>query len=410
MDRSRSSRRRPLLAVAAAAFLASCTTRGNAVAAGGGESVRAVAVERVTRQDLGRSLELAAEFRPNQEVDLHAKIAGYVKVMHVDVGDHVIKGQLIAELEAPEMTQQLAQAEATLRRSQADVAKARSELQRSDAQHSIRQLSFDRLSAVIKARPNLVAQQELDDASSRLQEADAQLASSQAAVTVSEAQVEIAAAAKKQFEAMLTYLRITAPFAGTITKRFADPGAMIQAGTASNIQAMPVVQLSQVNLLRLVLPVPESVVPRIRTNAPVEVRVESLKRVFQGRISRFTGKLDGSTRTMETEVDLSNPDSAIKPGMFGYATLELEQRQDVLTIPVQALSGRSVPVTVLVIGPDKRLQERQVNLGMETPARIEVVSGLRANDMVVVGARANLHPGLLVEPKVQDSTAPGGGH
>jgi RND family efflux transporter MFP subunit len=209
---------------------------------------------------------------------------------------------------------------------------------------------------------------------------------------------------------MLTYLRITAPFAGTITKRLADPGAMIQAGTASYVQAMPVVHLSQVDHLRLVLPVPESVVPRIRTDAPVEVRVESLKRVFQGRISRFSGKLDSSTRTMETEVDLPNPDSAIKPGMFGYATLVLEQRQDVLTIPVQALSGRSSPATVLVIGPDKRLQERQVNLGMETPSRIEVLSGLRENDMVVVGPRANLRPGLLVEPKVQDPTARGGGH
>ncbi len=410
MDRPSSNHRQPLLAVAAAVFLSSCTTRANAVVQGSGESVRAVAVERVTRQDLGRSLELAAEFRPNQEVDLHAKIAGYLKAIYVDVGDHVKKGQLIAELEAPEMTQELAQAEATLKRSQVDVDRTRSELRRSEAQHSIRQVSFERLSAVIKARPNLVAQQEIDDAGSRLQEAEAQLSVAQAVISASEEQVRIAAAVKERFDTMLTYLRITAPFAGTITKRLADPGAMIQAGTASYVQAMPVVQLSQVDHLRLVLPVPESVVPRIRTDTPVEVRVESLKRVFQGRISRFSGKLDSSTRTMETEVDLVNPDSVIKPGMFGYATLVLEQRQDVLTIPVQALSGRSSPATVLVIGPDNRLQERQVNLGMETPSRIEVLSGLRENDMVVVGARANLRPGLLVEPKVQDPTARGGGH
>ena len=157
--------------------------------------------------------------------------------------------------------------------------------------------------------------------SARLREAEAQLSVAQAAISASEEQVQIAAAGKERFDTMLTYLRITAPFAGTITKRLADPGAMIQAGTASHVQAMPVVQLSQVDHLRLVLPVPESVVPRIRTDTPVEVRVESLKRVFQGRISRFSGKLDSSTRTMETEVDLPNPDSVIKPGMFGYATL-----------------------------------------------------------------------------------------
>lgn len=406
MDRPPSNHWQPLLAVAAAVFLSSCTTRA-AVVQGTGETVRTVAVERVTRQDLGRSLELAAEFRPNQEVDLHAKIAGYLKAIYVDVGDHVKKGQLIAELEAPEMTQELAQAEATLRRSQVDVGRARSELRRSEAQHSIRQVSFERLSAVIKARPNLVAQQEIDDAGSRLQEAEAQLSVAQAAISASEEQVQISAAVKERFDTMLTYLRITAPFAGTITKRLADPGAMIQAGTASSIQAMPVVQLSQVDHLRLVLPVPESVVPRIRTDTPVEVRVESLKRVFQGRISRFSGKLDSSTRTMETEVDLANPDSVIKPGMFGYAALVLEHRLDALTVPVQALSGRSSSATVLVVGTDKRLEERRVNLGLETPDRIEVLSGLREDEMVVVGARANLRPGLLVEPKLQDPTARG---
>src|SRR5713226_8766751 len=98
MDRPSSTHRKLLLAVAAALFLSSCTTRANAVVQGSGENVRTVAVERVTRQDLGRSLELAAEFRPNQEVDLHAKIAGYLKDIYVDVGDRVKKGQLIAEL------------------------------------------------------------------------------------------------------------------------------------------------------------------------------------------------------------------------------------------------------------------------------------------------------------------------
>ncbi|GAC1454424.1 MAG: efflux RND transporter periplasmic adaptor subunit [Gemmatimonadaceae bacterium] len=395
------------LAVAAVAFLSSCTTRADAVVHGGSENVRTVAVERVTRQDLGRSLELAAEFRPNQEIDLHAKIAGYLKAIYVHVGDHVVKGQLIAELEAPEMTQELAQAEATLKRSEVDVDRARSELRRSEAQHSIRQVSFERLSAVIKARPNLVARQEIDDASARLREAEAQLSVSQAAISGSEEQVRIAAAGKERFDTMLAYLRITAPFAGTITKRLADPGAMIQAGTASRVQAMPVVQLSQVDHLRLVLPVPESVVPSIRTGTPVEVRVESLKRVFQGRISRFSGKLDSATRTMETEVDLANPDSVIKPGMFGYATLVLEHRLDALTVPVQAFSGRSASPTVMVVGADKRLEERPVHLGLETPGLIEVLSGLREHEMVVVGARANLRPGLLVEPKLQDPTARG---
>lgn len=384
---------------AAATFaLPACGAPPGTVHANEGD-VRTVAAARVTRQDLGRSLELAAEFRPYQEIDLHAKVAGYLKAIHVDVGDRVRKGQLVAELEAPEMMQEVAQAEATLKRAAVDVERAESELRRAESQQAIRRVSFDRLSAVITARPNLVAQQDIDDARARVEDADAQLAAAKAAVAASQEQVRIADAAKQRVDTLLTYLRITAPFDGTVTRRLADPGTMIQAGTASHVQAMPVVQLSQVDHLRLVLPVPESVVPRIRVAAPVEVRVDSLERVFQGRISRFSSKLDSSTRTMETEVDLPNPDLVIKAGMFGSATLVLERREAVLTIPVQALAGRSAPVTVLLIGPDKRLLEREVTLGLETPDRIEVRSGLQENDMVVVGARSNLRAGLLVEAR-----------
>lgn len=396
----------PLVAAAAALVTVSCNAAEPPLAAKS-DTARPVAVAAVQREDLTRSVDVAAEFRPYQEIALHAKVAGYVKAIHVDIGDRVAKGQLIAELEAPEVTQELQQADATLNRARVDVERARSDLRRADAQASIRKISFDRLASVLKVRANLVAQQEVDDAKARLEDADAQRAAADAAVHSAEDQVQAASAARDRLQTMVAYLRITAPFAGTITKRFADPGAMIQAGTASNVQAMPVVELSQMDRLRLILPVPESIVPRIRVDAPVEVRVDALKRVFQGRVSRFSGKLDPSTRTMETEVDLDNPGDAIKAGMFGTATLGLEQRQDVLTVPVQALAGRAVPITVLVAGADKRLQERQVEIGLETPDRVEVRSGLKEGDLVVVGARTNLRAGQLVDPKVQ-AAAPAG--
>ena len=372
------------------------------------QTARPVSVDLATRDDLSRGLELAAEFRPYQEVDLHAKVAGYLKAIFVDVGDRVKKGQPIAELEAPEMTQEAAQTDAGLKRARLDVDRARAELQRSAAQEQLRKVAFDRLAGVQKVRQNLVAQQDVDDASGRMQEAEAQLAAARASVAAAEQQVVVATAAKERSDTLLAYLRISAPFSGTITRRMADPGAMIQAGTASHVQAMPVVQLSQVDHLRLVLPVPESAVSRIRLGAPVEVRVDSLKRVFQGRVSRFSGKLDSATRTMETEVDLPNPDLAIKAGMFGYATIGLDRRQGVVTVPVQALAGRSAPITLLVVGRDQRLEERQVELGLETPDRVEVVSGVQAGESVVVGARSDLRPGLLVAPKRLTAASQGG--
>jgi RND family efflux transporter MFP subunit len=184
---------------------------------------------------------------------------------------------------------------------------------------------------------------------------------------------------------------------------------MIQAGTASHVQAMPVVQLSQIDHLRLVLPVPESVVARITVGAPVEVRVDSLRRVFQGRVSRFSDKLESSTRTMETEVDIANAENAIKPGMFGYARIVLNKRLETLAVPVQALSGTGPDASVMVVGMDKRLQRRPVGTGMETPDYIEILSGLKQRDLVVIGSRGNLRPGMLVAPKLMadaESIAP----
>jgi RND family efflux transporter MFP subunit len=398
---------RTVVIVGGAATVASCSSPVNSAQAGT-ESSRPVSTARVTRQDLGRTLELAAEFRPYQEIDLHAKVAGYLKAIHVDIGDQVSKGQLIAELEAPEMTQEAAQADAALKRARVDVDRARADLQRSEALEHLRRLASDRLAAVVKVRSNLVAQQDIDDAVGRLQDAEAQLSAAKASVGAAEEQVQVAIASKQRFDTLLTYLRITAPFSGTITKRLADTGAMIQAGTASSVQARPVVQLSQVDRLRLVLPVPESVVPRIRLDTPVEVRVDALKRVFQGRISRFTGKLDAATRTMETEVDLPNPDRVIKAGMFGSAAIALEQRRDALTIPVQALTARTTPIKLLVVGSDQRLQERQIEIGMETSDRVEIVNGLREGEMIVVGARSDLRPGLLVAPKLQSPSSGSG--
>jgi multidrug efflux pump subunit AcrA (membrane-fusion protein) len=392
--------------VAAALLMMSCSAAEPPLAATT-DAARAVAVARVERQDLSRTVEVAAEFRPYQEIAVHAKVAGYVKAIHVDIGDQVAKGQLLAELEAPEVTQDLQQADATLNRARVDVDRAKSDLRRADAQASIRKVSFDRLASVLKVRANLVAQQEIDDARARLEDADAQRAAADAAVHSAEDQVQAATAARDRLQTMVAYLRITAPFSGTITRRLADTGAMIQAGTASNVQAMPVVELSEMDRLRLILPVPESIVPRIRVEAPVEVRVDALKRVFQGRVTRFSGKLDPATRTMETEVDLANPGNTIKAGMFGTATLGLEQRQDVLTVPVQALAGRTAPVTVLVAGPDKRLQEKSIEIGLETPDRVEVRSGLAAGDLVVVGARTNLRAGQRIDPKVQTTERSG---
>ncbi|MBL8210287.1 MAG: efflux RND transporter periplasmic adaptor subunit [Bryobacterales bacterium] len=395
----------PSLLFAPAAFAVICCFSGcersspRAVQAKTPAKAPSVAVALVTRQDLADDLELAAEFRPYQEIDLHAKVSGYLKEIHVDIGDRVKAGQLLAVLEVPEMAQDLAHAEASFKRSELEVERARGEVRRAEINRGIRRLSAERLSGVMKARPNLVARQEYDAVMASSQDAEAQYEAAKANLAASEEQVRIAASNKARIDTMLAYLRITAPFAGLITQRRGDPGALVQAGTASHTQALPVVRLSQVDRLRLAVPVPAAVVPRVHVGAPVEVRVDSLQRVVQGRVARLNGRLEASTRAMEVQVDVPNPDYEIKPGMYGYASLRLDKRSKALAVPIQAINGRGESASVYIVGLGKQIDRRTVETGMETPNLVELVSGVREGEMVVVGMK-DLKPGTLVEPKL----------
>ena len=242
-------------------------------------------------------------------------------------------GQLLATLEVPEIRDDLSKADAAVVRAQAEVARAQDELRRAESSHRIAHLSFERLSGVIARKPGLLAQQEIDEAQSRDLVAEAQVASAKSAIAAVEEQVKLVTADTRKVKTLIDYTRVTAPFTGVITRRYGDPGSMIQAGTASQTQAMPVVRLSQTSTLRLILPVPESSVPSVHIGQSVEVRVPTLNRTFPGRVARFTGKLASSTRTMDTEVDVQNPGLILLPGMYAEVDLTLAKRNKVLTVP-----------------------------------------------------------------------------
>lgn len=380
-------------------MLAGCGAEPGETARPEAGRVTTVPVERVGRHDLTRELDVAAEFRPFQEVEVHAKVAGYLKSIAVDVGDHVAAGQVVAVLEVPEYAEELAHATATERRTELDVVRSRSEVKRTEATYLMRKVAYERLQAVSKARPNLVAQQEVDSSAAQYREAEGQWESAKAALAATEQQVNVSSATKERVRTMMNYLKITAPFAGVVTKRYAHPGAMIQAGTASQTQAMPVVRISQIHRLRLVLPVPESAVSRVKLGGAVEVRVDALQQVFQGRVARFNDRLDAATRTMETEVDIDNRTGVILPGMFGTATIVLETRAEALAVPVQAVSGHATKPAVMVVKGGV-LEERTVTLGMETPGLVELLTGVAEGDLVVTGNRSGLKAGRRVETKL----------
>lgn len=386
------------LCLAAALFLVSCSsTKANP---GKDAAVPIVGVNRVTRRDLSRTLKLAAEFRPYQEVDLDAKVAGYVKSIYVDIGDHVRAGQLLAVLEIPELEDQVEQATATVERSQQEILRAQDQLKQAQASYEAAHLQYTRLAEVTDTQPNLIAQQEIDDAQSKDLASAAQVSAAKAALAAADDQLSVAKASEDRVRAMYSYARITAPFTGVITKRYADDGTMLQAGTSSHTQAMPLVRVSQNDLLRLTVPVPESVVPDVRVGMPVEVQVPSLGKTYEGQVARFADQVDFSTRTMRTEIDVKNPHYELVPGMYAYAALVLEHRHKVLTVPVEALDREANEVSVLRVTSQHKLERVTITIGLQTPERVEALSGLKENDQVVVSARSQLNPGEAVRPKM----------
>lgn len=357
------------------------------------------AVARVERRTLGNTLTIAGEFKPFQDVDVHAKVAGYIRKIYVDVGDHAKEGQTLAVLEVPELAAQLAGADAAVRAAQEQIHRAQGDLQRAQSTHSATHSAYARLKQAADSRAGLVAQQEVDDAQAKDLGGEAQVQSSEAELSAARQQLEVAQANQRQYSALSDYTRIVAPFAGVITNRYADTGALIQAGTASNTQAMPVVRLAQTSKLRLVLPIPESVASQIHLGDPVKVRVQALDEEIEGKVSRFADSLDRQTRTMETEIDFDNRDGRLIPGMYTETRLSLRQKKDALTIPLEAVSRNGDDATVLAVNTQNAIEERHVKLGLEDDARVEVLSGLADQDRVIIGNRTQFRDGQRIQPR-----------
>jgi len=363
-------------------------------------SLRPVAVALAELTPISNTVTLSGEFRPFQEVDVHAKVAGYIRKIYVDVGDHVKTGQTLAILEVPELDAQLQGADATIRRSKDAVRRAKSDLDRAQSLHQATHLDYARLKQASEARPGLIAEQELDNAMAKDKEGEAQISADEAALSEAQNQLDVAFAEQKQLSAMSDYARIVAPFDGVITKRNVDTGTLVQAGTSSNTQALPVVSVAQTDLFRLTLPVPESAVPMVRLGTTVAVHVQALNRDFEGKVARFADAVNQETRTMHTEVDVHNTDGSIVEGMYAEVELTLAKKVNALGVPIQAVNRNGTQNTVLVVNSQDRIEERDVRLGMEGGNYVEVISGLNQKDRVVIGARSDFQPGDRVIPKL----------
>lgn len=376
--------------------LSACSGSGKDAQAGG--PAVTVGVTRVVKKSLGRELTLSSELVPFQEIDVYAKESGYIKELKVDYGTRVKAGQVMAVLEIPELEAQLQEDQAEIKNATNQVARAQHELARYQAQYKAIHLEYTRLNDVFQSQPGIVAQQEVDDTQGRDLAASSQVDAGQAALEAAQSQLAASRAKLNRDQSLYDYSRITAPFSGVVTERYANLGTLMQAGTGSSTQAMPLVKLSEDDLFRLVIPVPEAYVRYIRIGDPVSVRVASLNRTFPGKVARFSVDVRSDTRTMHTEVDVPNPERVLLPGLYAEADLQLDKKDNIPSVPVQALSHRGGKTSVLVVDSDGTLVERPVEVGLQTSSDVEIVSGLNEGERVVVSDRSGLKPGEKVVP------------
>ena len=318
-----------------------------------------VQVMKPQRRDITRNLTLPANIAPWYQATLYAKVSGYLKEMRVDKGDEVKRGQIIALIDAPEVSDQYEQAK---------------------VDYAIKLLTYERLAAVFKENPDVIAKQDVD---------------------VAKAAADGAKHLMDTRRTLLAYTRVDAPFDGTITARFADPGAMIQAATGSASQSTPLYTLMSVDTLRVYVSIPQEDAPLAHAGVPVSLNVKALAGPdIKGTITRTTESLDPTTRTLLVEIDLPNNEHQLQPGMYVTATLYLVQHPQALAVPPAAVltenGGKQKSVFVVDQGEARKVS---IKTGIDDGIWVEIVEGLTGNEEVVVVGRANVTDGQKVQPK-----------
>jgi RND family efflux transporter MFP subunit len=322
-----------------------------------------LAVATVQPCDIRQVLEVPGEFTPYQEIDVDAKVRGYVKHLNVDIGSMVKAGDMLATLEVPELADEL-------RRADDQVHEAEHEVSRTKALYEDRHLVYTRLAGVMQEQPQLIAQQEVD-------EAKAKSDSSFEAFTSSQSGLEAARSNRARLADMTQYTHITAPFAGAISARHVNTGSLVGEGSGDT----PIFHLVEVDHLRLVVDVPEAAVPDVREGTLAMVNIASLPDPIQLKVSRISHELAAATRTMHIEFDYDNSQGRVTPGMYAKVHITLAQREGVLCVPTTAVRNQEV----FVLTTAGRVESRKPTFGLSDGREVEIKAGLARGEWAVVG-------------------------
>jgi RND family efflux transporter MFP subunit len=333
-------------------------------------AVVTVAVTRPAKGSAAEDVSLPGNIQPFTDAAIFARTTGYLKTRRADIGSRVKKGQVLAEIDTPEIDQQLLQARADLASAQANARLAKT--------------TADRYEDLIKT--DSVSRQDLDNAQGNYE-------AKQAAVMASEANV-------KRLEALHEFRIVYAPFDGVITARNTDIGALIGNGAS----AKELFHIAAVDRLRIYVNVPQTYTPSIHPGTEADIEIQNLPgRTFKGKLARTAQSIDATSRTLLTEIDLDNPGGIILPGSFAQVHLKLPTNAHTFRLPVNTLIFRAEGMRVGVVN-DGVVSLVPVTIGRDFGTAVEVVSGLTGSEAVVVNPPDSLADGQSVavaapEPK-----------
>ena len=324
-----------------------------------------------------RALELPGTIQPLQVTMLFARASGFVRAFHADIGDRVKTGQLLAEIETPELDQELSQARAQLMQARASLAQAKAN----------RKLAEANLGRARSLEPSgVVSRAELEQNEAQAQVGDAN-------VSVADANVAAQQANIRRLEQLKAFSRVTAPFAGTITQRIVEVGALVTGGNAQ-----PLFRLAALDPVRVFVQVPQDVAPSVRSGVSGNVTVREYPgKTFKGEVMRSAGALDEATRTMNTEIRVPNGDGALLPGMYAEVALTLPASHRVLELPATALMNDARGQHVGVVDGQRKLHLVPVVIERDNGATVDISSGLTGDEKVVKIGSAAFVEGMSVE-------------
>jgi RND family efflux transporter MFP subunit len=349
----------------------------------------------VTAERSGRQTELIlpGNIQPVTEAPVLARASGYVKRRYVDIGDRVKAGQLVAEIEAPELDQQVRQARAALEQSQASLEQSVASLQQGKSNEELARVTAQRWDNLVKR--GVVSRQENDTYQAQYESQKANVHALEKAVAAAKSNVAVSEASLARLGELQGYEKVLAPFAGVITLRNVDVGMLITDGSTL------LFRIAQTDKLRTYVNVPQSDASSIRVGQAAKLSIADLpNRKFDGVVTRTANSLDPASRTLLTEVQTSNPDGSLMPGMYADVDLTTPRKDPPVLIPGDTLVVRTDGPQVATVDRDKRVHYQLIQLGRDYGDRIEVLSGLEPGQQIIV------NPGDAVREKAKVNPVP----